>query len=151
MYIQVVQLFVTVTVLIKYRFKKNFVARKGIPSCVLFRGRVRNGIPRIFIYFGSTERNSELCSLPRKGSERNSEIFCSAEEPEFRRKWPFVPTIPSSAELFFWRKFPTLGTGGKLCRKCCWYGAPWLANISTIFKKIRNNLNVIFKGLGEDD
>jgi hypothetical protein len=38
------------------------------PSCVLFRGMVRNGIPRIF---GSTERNSELCSLPQKGSEQN--------------------------------------------------------------------------------
>ncbi len=87
-----------------------FVARKGISSCVLFRGMVRNGIPRICIYFGSTERNSELClrrrvrnrimgiyfyfwstewnselfSLQRKGSDRNFEIFCSAEQPEFR-------------------------------------------------------------------
>ncbi len=32
---------------------------------------VRNGIPRICIYFGSTERNSELCSLLQKGSEQN--------------------------------------------------------------------------------
>ncbi len=40
-----------------------FVTRKGIPSCVLFRGMVRNGILRICIYFVSTERNSELCSL----------------------------------------------------------------------------------------
>jgi hypothetical protein len=87
-----------------------FVARKGIPSCVLFRGMVRNEIPRICIYFGFTERNSELCSLPQKGSEqnngslllffsternsqlfslpqkgseRNSVAFCSAEQPEF--------------------------------------------------------------------
>jgi hypothetical protein len=29
-----------------------FVARKGIPSCVLFRGMVWNGIPRICIYLG---------------------------------------------------------------------------------------------------
>jgi hypothetical protein len=36
--------------------------------------------------FVSSERNSELFSLPRKGSERNSEVFCSAEQPEFRRK-----------------------------------------------------------------
>jgi hypothetical protein len=90
-----------------------FVARKGIPSCGLFRGMVRNGIPRICIYFGFTERNSELCSLQQKGSEQNngslllflsternfelfslpaegfgtdSEIFCSAEQPYFRRK-----------------------------------------------------------------
>ncbi len=48
-----------------------FVARKRFQSCVLFRGMVRNGIPRISIYFASTERNSELCSLPQKGSEQN--------------------------------------------------------------------------------
>jgi hypothetical protein len=41
-----------------------FKLRKGIPSCVLFRGIVRNGIPRICIYFGSTERKFKLCSLP---------------------------------------------------------------------------------------
>jgi hypothetical protein len=58
--------------------------------------------------FCSTEQNSEFFSLPRKGSERNSEIFCSAEQPEFRRKEPFVPSIPRFAELFFCRKFPTL-------------------------------------------
>ncbi len=46
-----------------------FVARKGIPSCVLFREIVRNGIPRIFFYFGSTERNSELFSYPQQGSK----------------------------------------------------------------------------------
>ncbi len=85
-----------------------FIAQKEIPSYVLFRGMVRNGTPRTCIYFGSTERNSELCSLPQKSSEqnyrslllflfhgtefrvvfssaegfgRNSEIFCSAEIP----------------------------------------------------------------------
>ncbi len=34
---------------------------------------VRNGIPRVCFYFSSTERNSELVSLPLKGSEGNSE------------------------------------------------------------------------------
>ena len=34
-------------------------------SCFLFRGTVRNGIPRVCFYFCSTERNSELFSLPR--------------------------------------------------------------------------------------
>jgi hypothetical protein len=48
-----------------------FIARKGIPSCVLIRGMARNGILRICIYFGSTERNSKLCSIPQKGSEQN--------------------------------------------------------------------------------
>jgi hypothetical protein len=62
------------------------VLRNGIPSYFLFQGRVRNGIPRVCFYFCSKERNSELFSLPRKGSERNSVSFCSAEQPEFRRK-----------------------------------------------------------------
>jgi hypothetical protein len=34
---------------------------------------IRNEIPRICFYFCSTERNSELFSLPLKGSEGNSE------------------------------------------------------------------------------
>ncbi len=34
---------------------------------------VRNGIPRVYSYFWSTERNSELFSLPLKSSEGNSE------------------------------------------------------------------------------
>jgi hypothetical protein len=34
---------------------------------------IRNGIPRACFYFSSTERNSELFSLPLKGSEGNSE------------------------------------------------------------------------------
>ncbi len=40
-----------------------FIAWKGIPSYVLFRGMVRNGIPRICIYFGSTEKSSLTCSV----------------------------------------------------------------------------------------
>jgi hypothetical protein len=49
---------------------------------------LRNGIPRVCLYFYSTERNSELFSLPRNGwngipsvciyfcfTERNSELF----------------------------------------------------------------------------
>ncbi len=45
----------------------------GILSGFLFRGMVRNGIPRFCFYFCSTEQNSELFSIPCKGSERNSE------------------------------------------------------------------------------
>jgi hypothetical protein len=84
-----------------------FVARKGIPSWVLFRGMVRNGIPRICIYFGSTERNSELCSLPQKGSEQSSGSLLPRNN-----RIPWEITICSVysvfAELFFCRKFPTL-------------------------------------------
>jgi hypothetical protein len=63
------------------RFPSIFVPQNGILSCFLSRGRVRNGILR---------------------------VFCSAEQPEFRLKYPFVPAIPSSVELYFCRKFPTL-------------------------------------------
>ncbi len=89
------------------------MVRNGIPSCFLFRWKVRKGIPRVCFYFCSVERNSqlflfrwrlrkgiprvcfyfclaernsEIFSLPQRGSERNSEKFCSAEQPEFRRK-----------------------------------------------------------------
>ncbi len=51
------------------------VPRYGIPSCFLFHwgfGREFREFASIFV---STERNSELFSLPRKGSERNSESF----------------------------------------------------------------------------
>jgi hypothetical protein len=57
------------------QFVSIFVPRNGISSCFLFCGRVWNPIQRVFFYFCSTERNSELFSLPRKGSERNSERF----------------------------------------------------------------------------
>ncbi len=44
-----------------------------VPSCFLFRGMVRNKIPRVRFYFCSTEQNSELFSLLLKGFEGNSE------------------------------------------------------------------------------
>ncbi len=80
------------------------VARKGIPVCVLFRGTVRNGIPRI-----CTERNSEWCSLLQKGSEQNygSLLLFLFHGTEFR-------VIFSSAEGFgteFW-DFLFRGTTG---------------------------------------
>ncbi len=56
---------------IKSRLFCHYYWNIWLPSCFLFRGMVRNGIPRICIYFGPTERNSELCSLPQKGSEQN--------------------------------------------------------------------------------
>jgi hypothetical protein len=86
-----------------------FVAQKGIPSCVLFRGMVRKGIPRICISFGSTERNSELCSLPQKGSEQynGSLLLFLFHGTEFR-------VVFSSAEGFGteFRDFLFRGTTG---------------------------------------
>jgi hypothetical protein len=35
-------------------------------------------------------------------------VLRSAEQPEFRRNKPIIPSIPSSAESFFCRKLPTL-------------------------------------------
>ncbi len=52
-------------------FASIFVPRYRIPSFFLLCGMIRNGIPR---------------------------VFCSAEQPEFRRNKPIVPSIPSSAE-----------------------------------------------------
>jgi hypothetical protein len=49
----------------------------GLPSFVfsrfLFRGMVRKGIPTVCFHIFSTERNSELFSLPLKDSEGNSD------------------------------------------------------------------------------
>jgi hypothetical protein len=69
--------------------------RNGIPSCFLFRGMVRNGIPRVCFYFWSKERNSKLFSLPRKGLERNFEsmLLFLFHGTEFR-------VVTSSAEGF---------------------------------------------------
>ncbi len=39
-----------------------------------------------------------LCVTVRNGIPR---VFCSAEQPEFRRNQPIVPSIPSSAEYNF--------------------------------------------------
>jgi hypothetical protein len=54
-----------------------------VPRHSKFRGRansearnmVQNGLPRVCFYFCSRGRNSQLFSLPRKGSEQNSESF----------------------------------------------------------------------------
>jgi hypothetical protein len=86
-----------------------FSKRNGIPSCFLFSGMVRNRILRVCFYFCSAERNSELFSLPRKGSERNSEskLLLLFHGTEFR-------VVFSSAEGFGteFRRFLFRGTAG---------------------------------------
>jgi hypothetical protein len=127
-------------------------SKQNRQHCFL-QDKLRNRIPRVFFYFCSTERNSELFSLPRNSSEQNSKclllflchgtefravfssaewfrtefqefasflvpwyrissifllcekvrnripsVFFSAEQPEFHRNKPIVPSIPSSAE-----------------------------------------------------
>ena len=65
--------------------------------------------PRVCFYFGSTERNSELCSLPQKGSEQNygSLLLFLFQGTEFR-------VVFSSAEGFGteFRDFLFRGTTG---------------------------------------
>jgi hypothetical protein len=61
------------------KFAYFFVPRNGIPIFILFCGRVRNGIPRVF------------CSKGNNWNFVGITIF---------------PSIPSSAELFFCRKIP---------------------------------------------
>ncbi len=66
-----------------------------VPSCFLFRGMVRNGIPRVCFYFSSTERNSELFLFRwrvRKGIPRVCFLFL-VHGTEFR-------VVFSSAEGF---------------------------------------------------
>jgi hypothetical protein len=59
----------------KISFTKN-------PAPTNKKDSIRKGIPRVFLYFCSTERNSELFSFPRNRSEQNSKCFfyfCSTE------------------------------------------------------------------------
>ena len=68
------------SILQKSSFMTLFLKFWAAVSCseqFLFRGLVRNGIPRVCFYICSTERNSELFSLPLKGSEKNSETLIS--------------------------------------------------------------------------
>jgi hypothetical protein len=73
-----------------------------IPSCFLFRGMVRNGIPRVCSYFCSTERNSELFSLPLKGLEGNSEslLFRGMIRNEIPRVCSYFCSTERNSELF---------------------------------------------------
>ncbi len=99
-------------------FASIFVPRNGITSCFLFRWRVRNGIRRKCFYFCSTEQNSELFSLPRKDSERNSEGFL------FRG----TAGIPSEITIcFVCRKLPTLSVGwmGRRRIRLFWRTMEW--------------------------
>ncbi len=52
-----------------------FVPRNGIPSCILFRGMVQNGIPSVCFKFFSMVQNSQHFSPLWNDSEWNSENF----------------------------------------------------------------------------
>jgi hypothetical protein len=67
---------------------------------------VRNGIPRVCFYFCSTERNSVFFSLPRKGSERNSEsmLLFLFHGTEFRVVFSSVEGSEWNSERFLFRR-----------------------------------------------
>ncbi len=79
----------------QFEYRQRLTLPRFVPICFLFRRMVRNGIPRVCFYFSSTERNSELFSLPLKGSEGNSEsmLLFLVHGTEFR-------VVFSSAEGF---------------------------------------------------
>jgi hypothetical protein len=75
-----------------------FVLRNWILSCFLLCGMVQNRIPRVCFYFYPWYRITStflLCATVWNGLPR---VFCSAEQPQFRRNKQIVSTIPSSAE-----------------------------------------------------
>jgi hypothetical protein len=64
----------------------------------LFRGMIQNGILRLCFNFRSMVQNSQfflLCGMVWNGIPR---VFCSSEQPEFRRNKQIFPSTPSSAE-----------------------------------------------------
>ncbi len=65
-----------------WEFASIFVQRNGIPSCFLFHGRVRDGIPT---------------------------AFCSAEHPDSAGNNHLFRLFRLPRNYFFCRKFPTLG------------------------------------------
>jgi hypothetical protein len=59
----------------KISFFKISCSSKQNSQHVFVRDKLRNRILRVFFYFWSTARNSELFSLPRNGSEQNSKCL----------------------------------------------------------------------------
>jgi hypothetical protein len=68
----------------------------------------RMEFPECAFIFVPRYRIPSISLLCRKVWNRSPRVFCSAEQPEFRRNKSIVLSIPSSAEFFFCRKFPTL-------------------------------------------
>jgi hypothetical protein len=63
-----------------------------------FFSMVRNGIPKACFFFCSTVRNFLFSRMVRNDIPS---VFCSAEQPKFCRNKPFVSSILSAVELFF--------------------------------------------------
>ncbi len=76
---------------LKCRLFWHFKTKVSCSKLFLFRVIVRNGIPRVCFYFCSMVQNSLHFSLPRNGSEQNSEsfLFC------------WTAGIPSEQTIYF--------------------------------------------------
>ncbi len=73
------------------------VSRNGITSLFLFGGMVRNEIPKVCLYFCSMKGNSQCFFYHGIVLNGIPKVFCSVKQPEFRRN---KPSVPCSAEYF---------------------------------------------------
>jgi hypothetical protein len=104
--------------------------------------RIRNVIPRVPSIFVPRNGILSCFSLPRKGSEWNR-VFCSAGQPEFRRKYPFVPAISSSVEFFFCLKFPTQVLSPPVLQTVFGMAAYTLSAETIKFFLVRYHINIL--------
>ncbi len=89
--------------------------------CFLFREMLRNKILKVCFYYCSTERNSELFSLQRNGSERNSESFLFRGTAEIPSELTICFVYSVVRGIVFCRKFPSLhATGIQFLRNKEW-------------------------------
>jgi hypothetical protein len=80
-------------------FASILVLRNGIPRCFLYSGMVQNGILRVGFYFcPMVYRIPSIFLLCRTVWNGILRVFCSAEQPEFRRNKQIVPSISSPVE-----------------------------------------------------
>ncbi len=100
----------------------NFQLPCFVLSCFLFREMVRNSHLKVCFYSCTTERNSELFSLPRKGSWNETPRVATIFVPRngilscflfHGRVWNWIPRVFCS---LFYKSFLTLLVGfGSVC------------------------------------
>jgi hypothetical protein len=85
-----------------WEFACIFVQRNGIPNCFLFRGRVRNGIPRVSVPRNSRNsvRNNHLFRLFRLPLNY---FFVGNSQPYARRLWTPAFLVRGEDTLAGWR------------------------------------------------
>ncbi len=96
-----------------WEFASIFVPRNRIPSCILFRGMVRNRIPSVQngiprVYFCSTVQNPEQFFGLRNGLERNSESFLFRGTAGILSEQTNYSGYSIFPGIFFCRELPTL-------------------------------------------